>query len=280
MIFLALACVLDRTGQSATSAYERELALQATYSQALEKEAETVRLRVDQLEEINRYRGQQEAEKLENLDQVQEELQRLRGLLEEEQFKAQQAADERLALDEDTAFRIEYLELRVASLERSLGLQPPAPPDQGSGVTVNPGGEVQLVPDPPVEVELGASPAELIKRAEEALAKDQPAVARALLTRMLKESPSDPLAAKARYRLAESWFNEGQYQRAILAFEEVVSKHPKTDWAPWAMVRQGECFAKLGQQEEARLFWQDVVDRYPKSQAATDAKGLLGGGGR
>ena len=280
MIFLALACVLDRTGQSATSAYERELALQATYSQALEKEAETVRLRVDQLEEINRYRGQQEAEKLENLDQVQDELQRLRGLLEEEQFKAQQAADDRLALDEDTAFRIEYLELRVVTLERSLGLQAPPPPDQGSGVTVDPGGEVQLVPDPPVEVELGASPAVLIKRAEEALAKDQPAVARALLTRLLKESPSDPLAAKARYRLAESWFNEGQYQRAILAFEEVVSKHPKTEWAPWAMVRQGECFAKLGQQEEARLFWQDVVDRYPKSQAATDAKGLLGGGGR
>lgn len=280
MIFLALACVLDRTGQSATSAYERELALQATYSQALESEAERVRLRVDQLEEINRYRGQQEAEKLENLDQVQDELQRLRGILEEEQFKAQQAADDRLALDEDTAFRIEYLELRVSTLERSLGLEAPQPPDQGSGVVVDPGGEVQLLPDPPVEVELGASPAELIKRAEEALAKDQPGVARALLTRMLKESPSDPLAAKARYRLAESWFNEGQYQRAILAFEEVVSKHPKTDWAPWAMVRQGECFEKLGQEEEARLFWQDVVDRYPKSQAAADAKGLLSGGGR
>jgi tol-pal system protein YbgF len=280
MIFLALACVLDRTGQSATSAYERELALQATYSQALESEAETVRLRVDQLEEINRYRGQQEAEKLENLDQVQDELQRLRGILEEEQFKAQQAADDRLALDEDTAFRIEYLELRVATLERSLGLEAPQPPDQGSGVVVDPGGEVQLVPDPPVEVELGASPAELIKRAEEALAKDQPGVARALLTRLLKESPSDPLAAKARYRLAESWFNEGQYQRAILAFEEVVSQHSDTDWAPWAMVRQGECFEKLGQQEEARLFWQDVVDRYPKSQAAADAKGLLSSGGR
>lgn len=280
MIFLALACVLDRTGQSATSAYERELALQATYSQALESEADTVRLRVDQLEEINRYRGQQEAEKLENLDQVQDELQRLRGILEEEQFKAQQAADDRVALDEDTAFRIEYLELRVVTLERSLGLEAPQPPDQGSGVTVDPGGEVQLVPDPPVEVELGASPAELIKRAEEALAKDQPGVARALLTRLLKEAPSDPLAAKARYRLAESWFNEGQYQRAILAFEEVVSQHSDTDWAPWAMVRQGECFEKLGQQEEARLFWQDVVDRYPKSQAATDAKGLLGSGGR
>jgi tol-pal system protein YbgF len=280
MIFLALACVLDRTGQSATSAYEREMALQATYSQALEQEADTVRLRVDQLEEINRYRGKQEAEKLENLDQVQEELQRLRGTLEEERFKAERAADDRVALDEDTAFRLEYLELRIASLEGALGLEPPQPPDQGSGVTVGPTGEVQLVPAGPVEVELGAPPAELIKRAEEALAKDQPALARALLARMLKEAPSDPLTPKARYRLAESWLNEGQYQRAILAFEEVVSKHPETDWAPWAMVRQGECFAQLAQQEEARLFWQDVVDRYPESQAASDAKSLLFDGGR
>lgn len=278
MIFLLLACVLDRTGQSATSAYERELALQATYSQALEQEAETLQLRVDQLEEINRYRGQQEAAKLENLDQVQQELQRLRGQLEEAQFAAAQQAEDRQALDEDTAFRLAYLELRVQELERSLGLEAPPPPDSGSGVSVDPGGQVTLDPGDPVEVELGAPPAELIQRAEEALAKDQPALARALLSRMLKEAPSDPLAAKARYRLAESWFNEGQYQRAILAFEEVVSKHPDTDWAPWAMVRQGECFQKLGQKEEARLFWQDVVDRYPKSKAASDAKGLLSAG--
>ena len=180
MIFLALACVLDRTGQSATSAYEREMALQTTYSQALEQEADTVRLRVDQLEEINRYRGKQEAEKLENLDQVQEELQRLRGALEDERFKAERAADDRVALDEDTAFRLEYLELRITALEGALGLEPPQPPDQGPGITVDSSGEVQLVPDGPVEVELGAPPAELIKRAEEALAKDQPALARAL----------------------------------------------------------------------------------------------------
>ncbi|MED5370440.1 MAG: tetratricopeptide repeat protein [Myxococcota bacterium] len=276
MILLALACVLDRTGQSATAAYERELALQATHTEALESEAQTLQRRVDQLEEINRYRGQQEAEKLENLDQVQTELQKLRGAIEEAEFAAEQAAEQRSALDEDVAFRLEYLELRVAELERQLGLEPPQPPGE-TGLEVGEDGEVLNSDGTPSEVELPTEPAELLAKAEDALAANKPAVARALLERLLREAPKDPLAAKARYRLAESWYNEKQYQRAILAFEDVVSKHPDSDWAPWAMVRQGECFQELGQRAEAELFWQDVVDRYPGTQAAKDAKALLKG---
>lgn len=278
MIFLLLACVLDRTGQSATAAYERELALQTARADTLETSSREVEVRVEQLEEVMRYRGQQEAVRLENLDQVTAEVRRIRGKIEELEHQAGVGAQDRAALDDDVAFRLEYLELRVASLEGQLGLEAPPPPIEG-GVTVGQDGEVELAGGgEPVEVELPAGADELLAKAEEHLVAGKPKVARVLLEKFLAEHPTNAKVSEARYRYAETFFNEGDYARAILLFEEVVTNDTKSSWSPWAMVRQGECFKSMGQDAEATLFWQDVVARYPKSQAAKDAKELLKGG--
>lgn len=276
-LLLLLACVLDRTGQSATAAYERELALQTTRAQALEQEAVTLQARVDQLEEINRYRGRQEAAKQENLDQIRADVARLRGAVEESEHNEALAAEDRAALDADVQFRLEYLELRVSELEDTLGLDTPEPPSDAPDTQVQNNGEVVLTDQgPPQEVELPQGPEELLAGAEAHLTEGRPKVARVLLQKLLDDHSTHERVPEARYRLAETYFNEGNYQRAILAFEEVVSLHPDSKWAPWAMIRQGECFELLGQRAEAELFWSDVIDRYPKSKAAGDAKALLG----
>lgn len=278
MILLVLACVLDRTGQSATAAYERELALQTARADTLESSAQEVETRVDQLEEVMRYRGQQEAVRMDNLEQVTAEVRRIRGKIETIEHEAGVSAQDRAALDDDVRFRLEYLELRVASLEEQLGLTAPPPPIDG-GTTVAEDGEIELVDGgDPVEVELPEGPDDLLAKAEEHLVGGKPKVARVLLEKFLADHGSHEKANEARYRYAETYFNEGDYARAILLFEEVVTADAKSPWSPWAMVRQGECFSKMGQDAEADLFWQDVVARYPKSQAAKDAKELLKGG--
>lgn len=278
MILLLLACVLDRTGQSATAAYERELALQTARSDTLQSSAREVETRVDQLEEVIRYRGQQEAVRMDDLEAVTAEVRRIRGKIETIEHEAGVAGQERAALDDDVRFRLEYLELRVASLEEQLGLTAPAPPIEG-GTTLTDEGEVELVDGgEPVEVVLPEGADELLAKAEEHLVDGKPKVARVLLEKFLADFSSHESANEARYRYAESYFNEGDYARAILLFEEVVTSDAKSPWSPWAMVRQGECFQKMGQDAEATLFWQDVVARYPKSQAAKDAKELLKGG--
>jgi TolA-binding protein len=276
-LLLLLACVLDRTGQSATAAYERELALQTTRAQAMEQEAATLQARVDQLEEINRYRGRQEAEKQQNLDQIRSDVARLRGAVEESEHNEALAAEDREALDADMQFRLEYLELRVSELEDTLGLETPDPPSDVPDTEIQNNGEVVLTDQgPPQEVELPTGPEELLAGAETHLTEGRPKVARVLLQKLLDDHGTHERVPEARYRLAETYFNEANYQRAILAFEEVVSLHPDSKWAPWAMIRQGECFELLGQRAEAELFWADVIDRYPKSKAAGDAKALLG----
>jgi len=276
MTLLLLACVLDRTGQSATAAYERELALASARAETLETSASEVERRVAQLEEVMRYRGQQEAVRLENLEQVTDEVRRIRGKIETLEYDAGVTAQERAVLDDDIAFRLEYLELRVQSLESQLGLEAPAPPIEGAATETTEGGEVLLVDaEEPAEVELPDSPDELLAVAEEHLVAGRPKVARVMLEKFLKDHEDHEKATEARYRYAETYFNAEDYPRAILLFEEVVTADPKSPWAPWAMVRQGECFKSMGQDAEATLFWQDVVARYPKTQAAKDAKELL-----
>ena len=276
MTLLLLACVLDRTGQSATAAYERELALASARADTLESSAGEVERRVAQLEEVMRYRGQQEAVRLENLEQVTDEVRRIRGKIETLEYEAGVAAQDRAVLDDDVAFRLEYLELRVASLEEQLGLEAPPPPIDGAATDVEEDGEVVLVDaEEPLEVELPTSPEELLSTAEQHLVDGRPKVARVMLEKFLKEHPDHEKATEARYRYAETFFNAEDYPRAILLFEEVVTGDPKSPWAPWAMVRQGECFKRMGQDAEAALFWQDVIARYPKTQAAKDAKELL-----
>lgn len=277
MILLVLsACVLDRTGQSASAAYERELALASARADTLESSAGEVERRVAQLEEVMRYRGQQEAVRLENLEQVTDEVRRIRGKIETLEYEAGVAAQQQAVVDDDTAFRLAYLELRVASLEKQLGLEAPPPPIEGAATETLDDGEVVLADaEDPAEIELPETPAELLATAEEHLVAGRPKVARVMLEKYLAEYPGDEKVIEARYRHAETYFNDADYPRAILLFEEVVTGDPKSPWAPWAMVRQGECFSKMGQDAEATLFWQDVVARYPKTQAAKEAKELL-----
>ena len=180
---------------------------------------------------------------------------------------------------EDAQFRLEYMELRVATLEKALGVKPPAAPIPGGQVAVAPpagGGGITSPLGPPQEVELGATPDDLIRMAEESLKANQPVLARAQLERFLRENPNHARAVEARYRLAETYYNEKNYKSAALKFDEVATQAPDSVWAPWAMVRQGECFKAMGNNDAAKLFWEDVVAKYPKSKAAKEAKTLLG----
>jgi TolA-binding protein len=100
-------------------------------------------------------------------------------------------------------------------------------------------------------------------------------IARDLLQRLLADNIGAPELDEVRYRLAESHFNEKNWGGAARAFQEVVEKHSNSQWAPWAMLRQGECFVAMGQHKNAMLFYQDLEYKYPKSEAAKHARSRM-----
>ena len=291
---LLTGCVLDRTGQSATEAFRREIILHATRLNNLENQFDNLEARTSQLEELTRARGQDEIMAMETLEELRTELARLRGDVEVLNHEYGISSETLGALGEDASFRLAWLEDRAAQLEDNLGINPPPPPEiepeETGGDTSTPeeSGDGQTdaaTTDPespdastPVEPDTGESitdPDALITLAEQHLAAGREQAAEAVLARFLTQHPDHERVPEALYRRAEAAFNEGDFSGAVLRFQEVIDGHKDSPWAAWAMLRQGECFEKQDQPENARLFYEDVVRLWPKSRAAKDARKKL-----
>ena len=67
---LCSGCMVDRTGQSATSRLARESAIQTSRVQEVEKLVRRMSARVSELEEVMSYRGEQDEMELENLEGI------------------------------------------------------------------------------------------------------------------------------------------------------------------------------------------------------------------
>jgi len=64
------------------------------------------------------------------------------------------------------------------------------------------------------------------------------------------------LAAEARYRLAESLYSMGDSERAILAYQAVISEHPDQPlWVQMARFRLGNIYEQEGKKELALDFY-------------------------
>lgn len=254
-------CVIDRTGQSAVSDWKRQLALQETQVSDFDR-------RLGLLESSLRARGRQDAEKMDDLEGVRAEVRRLRGELELAQYRLQGVEKITDVVRDESDIRLQGMEDRLEELEELLGVDMPA-----TVVSTSAGQGTAPVADP-VTVE-GASPDALIELAQDHLASGRAAGARAVLGRYVDENPQSPRVLEARFLVAETWFAEGAYQQAVLAYEDVVQADTRSVWAPRSMLRQGECFQALGRTDEARLFWEDLVSKYPRSEEAVRARDRL-----
>ncbi len=304
LVLLALTssgCALLNDNSAATAEYARQVTTANLRVAQLENELAQSQARIEQLEEFVRVQGQSQATRLENLDEVNSEVSRLRGRIEVLEFELTATTERFDAYEVQMERRTLHAERRLRQLEDMLGVQPPpAPTDEelglstdgtaGAGTDSPDGTDPTATGDPddpdgtgdngtdPAETPEGAVPdtaAGKLELAATRMEEDKPAVARAILIRALKEHPDADETDEVRYRIAETHFNQKDYRKAALAFKKVIDDHPKSDWAPWSLLRQGECFAGLNQPDNARLFFDGVIQRYPKSEAAKEAKKRL-----
>lgn len=255
----------------------RQLSLTTIRVAQLEAEVTTAEQRVQQMEEAMRAQGANEVTRLETIEEVNAEVGRIRGDIEVLRYEVtdlKKTVDE-MILDGDA--RMLYLESRVAQLEGFLGIEPPPPPTRPieplPGVVPEPGvaPEPGLPTDEPIPSTLDGK----LELAMEHMAAGRNGVARAILLKAQTEHPGEPKLDEVQYRIAETWFNEEDWRRAISDFNTVIEGWPKGPWAPWAMLAQGDSFKEWGQPDNARLFYEEVVRVYPRSEAAKEAKKLL-----
>lgn len=235
-------------------------------------------------------------EVLGRLEQLQSEVQQLRGLVEEQ---AQTIAD----LERKQGNMYSDLDDRIQALTTAAGAsagqpttaQPqPAPATAGSTAAAPVAGAVStpaptapaqsaptqapVTPSPVVENKPAATAAaasaasgnekERYQQAYDTLRNGHNAQAVKMFEGLLADFPAGEFADNAQYWLAEAHKINRDYDKARAAFNRVVSQYPNSSKVPDALLKLGYIESDLQNQAKARDYLTRVVTSYPGTTAA------------
>ena len=91
----------------------------------------------------------------------------------------------------------------------------------------------------------------------------------------IKKYPKSENADNARFWIADSYFSEKWFEKAILEYQKVLEDYPKSNKAAAARLKQGYSFAELGEKSNARLILNELLKKHPDSNEAKFAKEKL-----
>lgn len=236
------------------------------------------------------------------IQDLEEQLQNLRGQIEEANYHNKSVADRLEKLSSDVDYRLGAIEKKVgvspgADDQQTSGAAAPVltPPSARSAAAGSGGARVlgQLPADGsggPATMNTPAPPsAPLAKNAQPqqqaalppGAPKDQYAYAFSLLNqndyaggeRALKEfiaqHPKDPLAGDAQYWLGRTYYARNNFNEAVRAFAEGYQKYPQAQKAPDNLLYLGRSLAGLNQKSNACQALSRMLSEYPKASEAT-----------
>ncbi|ASL27301.1 tol-pal system protein YbgF [Azotobacter chroococcum] len=193
------------------------------------------------------------------LQQLQDEVSRLRGMVEEQQYEIRRLKQESLDRYQDLDSRLSA----GASAPAQQQNVPAGAIDAGS-LPVSPATEAPASggpADPEKEKLYYDAAFDLIK------AKDFDKASQAF-TAFLRKYPNSQYAGNAQYWLGEVNLAKGDLQGAGQAFARVSQNYPKHPKVPDSLYKLADVERRLGNTEKARSALQQVIAQYPGSSAA------------
>jgi tol-pal system protein YbgF len=242
--------------------------------------------------------GQSTVELLNRINELQSEVQSLRGLVEQQAFEIENLKKSQ---------RDKYVDLdsRLSRIEAG-GVPPAGAPAAGTPPTAPAPGEVQELPAEPgqlamEEPEVAAppsTPSEAVPATEAPDVPVEPVVDSASEKAMyddafaalrdgryaesarrfsafVQQYPDGEFADNAMYWLGESYYVTQNYRIALDTFNQLLSKFPRSAKAPDALLKVGYCHYELKEWAEAERALNDVIARYPDTTVARLAQGRL-----
>lgn len=92
----------------------------------------------------------------------------------------------------------------------------------------------------------------------------------------LRNYPDSELSDNAQYWTGECYYAREQYQEAYDAFKRVLEVYPEGDKIPGALLKSGYCALALGRDEEGRALLEELAAKHPLSEEARLAQEKLG----
>jgi tol-pal system protein YbgF len=188
------------------------------------------------------------------IDRLKEEIQILRGKLEEIEY----TLNKKIKTDKD----------RIVRLEQYLNLEPT-------------GSELKIVADSGIKPKSRArkklSENEIYQQAKQAFDQGDFETAREGFQKLIKQYPKSKHADNAQFWIGEIYYREKWYEKAIIEYQEVIEKYPKGNKVPASLLKQGFAFYNLGDKANARLILTELLKKYPESNESKIARQKLKG---
>ncbi len=201
-----------------------------------------------------------------DIQSIKEDLQRLEGLIEEinhrfEEYslKDKEGVEKKLEIL-DQAISRNYE--KVIKLEKYMGFEPTA------------AGEPAIKPE--VSEEIQTNPEQdLYDFAKKLLDDGDKENARMQFENFINKYPESDNADNARFWIADSYYVEKWFEKAILEYQKVLEIYPKSNKLAASRLKQGYAFAELGEKANARLILKELIRKHPDSNEAKYAQEKL-----
>ena len=72
----------------------------------------------------------------------------------------------------------------------------------------------------------------------------------------------------AQFLIGRAYMNDGQYEKAVDAFDKVIRSYPMAASVPDSIYLKGESLRNLKQADRAKEAYETVIKNYPDSSAA------------
>ncbi|MEN8246252.1 MAG: tol-pal system protein YbgF [Thermodesulfobacteriota bacterium] len=224
-------------------------------SEALGQELSESKTRLEK--ENQRIRGQYAGINAQIVE-LQDELQGVRGNLEETDYMVRQRMDTSEELGREIQVRfdkmavsLEKMEGRIQYIEQYLDLEP---------------GQVQAPPSAAIVTDnKKLSDADLYTSAKQAFDQGDFETAKKSFNQIITEYPKSEHADNAQFWIGEIYYREKWYEKAILEYQKVIENYPKGNKVPASLLKQGFAFLSLGDKANARLILNELAKKYPNT---------------
>lgn len=228
------------------------------------------------------------------MQQLQMEMQELRGLVEMQQFEIQKLQrqqrdqfldiDSRLGADRgdplgpaapgdrNGGLGTGSIDVSGSDLDAPAGTPEP-PPSIGAPVPSSSG--AAGIPSLPSPETTGGSERDAYAAAFELLKERKYDEAQAGFNDLLRRYPQGQFTDNARYWLGETYYVQRNYPAALAELDRLVQLSPDSPKVPGAMLKIGYIQYEQKQLDQARAVLEDVVKRYPNSTEARLARSRL-----
>jgi tol-pal system protein YbgF len=153
--------------------------------------------------------------------------------------------------------RVEGLEGDVALLKAKLAAVEASPSREGARPS------------------LKASPEDMYEDAYRSFQAKQYEEAREKMQEVIQTYPRHPLTGNAQFWVGETYYNQKDFENAILAYEDVILKYQDNQKVPAAMLKQAYAFSNIGENKAAEGILRELIARYPKADVAEKAREKL-----